>query len=132
MAAAMAAPSFSARHTSFAGASVRVTARTGAMPARVPVRIEAGESRIGKEPIKVPKGVTYTLENNHLKVKVRPLLEPVCIPSQLAGGLRWLLAKTSRDEMRAGSVSGKHAVLRTREKYSFLNFTRHKPKPWEG
>mmetsp|Transcript_25766 Transcript_25766/g.63388 ORF Transcript_25766/g.63388 Transcript_25766/m.63388 type:complete len:220 (+) Transcript_25766:68-727(+) len=69
MAAAMASPALSARQTSFAGASVRVTARTGVTAARVPLRIEAKESRIGKEPVAVPKGVTYTLENNHLKVK---------------------------------------------------------------
>lgn len=35
----------------------------------VPVR--AGESRIGKHPVTVPKGVTYTLKDNFLSVKVR-------------------------------------------------------------
>ena len=35
----------------------------------VPVR--AGESRIGKHPVPVPKGVTYTLKDNFLSVKVR-------------------------------------------------------------
>ena len=35
----------------------------------VPVR--AKESRIGKHPVQVPKGVTYTLKDNHLAVKVR-------------------------------------------------------------
>jgi hypothetical protein len=33
--------------------------------------IEAKESRIGKQPVAVPKGVTYTLKDNHLAVKVR-------------------------------------------------------------
>ena len=33
--------------------------------------IEAKESRIGKQPVAVPKGVTYTLKDNYLAVKVR-------------------------------------------------------------
>jgi len=32
---------------------------------------EAKESRIGKHPVAVPKGVTYTLKDNFLSVKVR-------------------------------------------------------------
>ena len=51
----------------------RVAARAGAKPvsaARAPLRVVAGESRIGKHPVPVPKGVTYTLKDNHLAVKV--------------------------------------------------------------
>lgn len=33
--------------------------------------VEAKESRIGKQPVQVPQGVTYTLKDNHLAVKVR-------------------------------------------------------------
>ncbi len=39
--------------------------------ARVTRVVEAKESRIGKKPVAVPKGVTYTLKDNHLAVKVR-------------------------------------------------------------
>ena len=38
---------------------------------RAPLRVVAKESRIGKHPVPVPKGVTYTLKDNHLAVKVR-------------------------------------------------------------
>merc|ERR1712159_717663 len=31
--------------------------------------VEAKESRIGKQPVQVPQGVTYTLKDNHLAVK---------------------------------------------------------------
>jgi len=44
-------------------------ARATAAPVRAPLRVEAGESRIGKQPVAVPKGVTYTLKDNHLAVK---------------------------------------------------------------
>ena len=39
--------------------------------ARVNRACEAKESRIGKQPVVVPKGVTYTLKDNFLTVKVR-------------------------------------------------------------
>ena len=39
--------------------------------ARVTRVVEAKESRIGKKPVAVPRGVTYTLKDNHLAVKVR-------------------------------------------------------------
>ena len=76
MAASMASTSLSARQ---GYAPARVAARAGAKPvsaARAPLRVVAGESRIGKHPVPVPKGVTYTLKDNHLAVKVRarPLL----------------------------------------------------------
>jgi len=71
MAASMASTSLSARQ---GYAPARVAARAGAKPmsaARTPLRVVAGESRIGKHPVQVPKGVTYTLKDNHLAVKVR-------------------------------------------------------------
>ena len=70
MAASMASTSLSARQ---GYAPARVAARAGAKPvsaARAPLRVVAGESRIGKHPVPVPKGVTYTLKDNHLAVKV--------------------------------------------------------------
>lgn len=77
--AAMASTSLSAR-SSYA-TPTRVTARTGVKSAtRVPMLVEANitkQSRIGKQPVVVPKGVTYTLKDNHLSVKVRTLQEPV-------------------------------------------------------
>ena len=66
----MASTSLSARQ---GYAPARVAARAGAKPvsaARAPLRVVAGESRIGKHPVPVPKGVTYTLKDNHLAVKV--------------------------------------------------------------
>lgn len=75
MAAAMASTSLSARQ---GYAPARVTARAGVKPmtvSRVPMRVMAGESRIGKHPVQVPKGVTYTLKDNLLKVKVRISME---------------------------------------------------------
>ena len=50
-----------------AGAGIRVVA-----PSRQALSVFAGESRIGKKPIPIPKGVTVTLVGNDLKVKVRP------------------------------------------------------------
>jgi len=44
---------------------------TSAQRACVRRVVEAKESRIGKQPVPVPKGVTYTLKDNHLSVKVR-------------------------------------------------------------
>lgn len=35
------------------------------------LRVEAKESRIGRAPIVIPKGVTVTLDGQTLKVKVR-------------------------------------------------------------
>ena len=58
----------SARHNL---ASRPAQARASPAAVRAPLRIEAKESRIGKNPVAVPKGVTYTLKNNHLFVKVR-------------------------------------------------------------
>ena len=61
----MASTSLSARQ---GYAPARVAARAGAKPvsaARAPLRVVAGESRIGKHPVPVPKGVTYTLKDNH-------------------------------------------------------------------
>lgn len=43
---------------------------TSAQRACVRRVVEAKESRIGKQPVPVPKGVTYTLKDNHLSVKV--------------------------------------------------------------
>jgi len=71
MAASMASTSLSARQ---GYAPARVAARAGAKPvsaARAPLRVVAGESRIGKHAVPVPKGVTYTLKDNLLAVKVR-------------------------------------------------------------
>lgn len=42
---------------------------TSAQRACVRRVVEAKESRIGKQPVPVPKGVTYTLKDNHLSVK---------------------------------------------------------------
>ena len=70
MAASMASTSLSSRQ---GYAPARVAARAGAKPvsaARIPLRVVAGESRIGKHPVPVPQGVTYTLKDNHLSVKV--------------------------------------------------------------
>ena len=36
------------------------------------VRVVAKESRIGNRPITLPKGVTVTLKDNNVAVKVRP------------------------------------------------------------
>lgn len=81
--AAMASTSLSARH---GYAPTRVTARTGVKAAssasRVPVRVVAGESRIGKAPVLIPQGVTYTLADNLLKVKVRPRMHRSCSPAR--------------------------------------------------
>ena len=74
MATTIASTSLSARQ---GYAPARVSARAGAKPAvatRAPLRVVAGESRIGKHPVPVPKGVTYTLKDNHLAVKVRNAL----------------------------------------------------------
>ena len=70
MAAYMVSSSLSARHGY--APSVRVAARAGASPVavRAPLLVVAKESRIGKHPVQVPKGVTYTLKDNHLSVKV--------------------------------------------------------------
>lgn len=70
MAAYMVSSSLSARQ-SYAP-SVRIAARAGASPVavRAPLLVVAKESRIGKHPVQVPKGVTYTLKDNHLSVKV--------------------------------------------------------------
>ena len=68
----MACSSLSARQ---GYAPARVSVRAGASPVaavRAPLRVVAKESRIGKHPVAVPKGVTYTLKDNHLAVKVRP------------------------------------------------------------
>ena len=69
MATTIASTSLSARQ---GYAPARVSARAGAKPAvatRAPLRVVAGDSRIGKHPVPVPKGVTYTLKDNHLAVK---------------------------------------------------------------
>ena len=70
MAAYMVSSSLSARQGY--APSVRVAARAGASPVavRAPLLVVAKESRIGKHPVQVPKGVTYTLKDNHLSVKV--------------------------------------------------------------
>ena len=71
MAASIACSSLSARQ---GYAPARVSVRAGASPVaavRAPLRVVAKESRIGKHPVPVPKGVTYTLKDNHLAVKVR-------------------------------------------------------------
>lgn len=52
------------RHTAAKGVRVRVAAAG-------PVKVWARESRIGAKPIKVPKGVTVTVDGLTLKVKVR-------------------------------------------------------------
>ena len=72
MAAYMVSSSLSARQGY--APSVRVAARAGASPVavRAPLAVVAKQSRIGKHPVPVPKGVTYTLKDNHLSVKVRP------------------------------------------------------------
>mmetsp|Transcript_6627 Transcript_6627/g.29952 ORF Transcript_6627/g.29952 Transcript_6627/m.29952 type:complete len:236 (+) Transcript_6627:36-743(+) len=69
MAAYMVSSSLSARQGY--APSVRVAARAGASPVavRAPLLVVAKESRIGKHPVQVPKGVTYTLKDNHLSVK---------------------------------------------------------------
>lgn len=71
MAASIACSSLSARQ---GYAPARVSVRAGANPVaavRAPLHVVAKESRIGKHPVTVPKGVTYTLKDNHLAVKVR-------------------------------------------------------------
>jgi hypothetical protein len=71
MAASIACSSLSARQ---GYAPARVSVRAGASPVaavRAPLRVVAKESRIGKHPVPVPQGVTYTLKDNHLAVKVR-------------------------------------------------------------
>lgn len=71
MAASIACSPLSARQ---GYAPARVSVRAGANPVaavRAPLRVVAKESRIGKHPVTVPKGVTYTLKDNHLAVKVR-------------------------------------------------------------
>ena len=70
MAAYMVSSSLSARQGY--APSVRVAARASASPVavRAPLLVVAKESRIGKHPVQVPKGVTYTLKDNHLSVKV--------------------------------------------------------------
>ena len=70
MAASIACSSLSARQ---GYAPARVSVRAGANPVaavRAPLRVVAKESRIGKHPVTVPKGVT-ALKDNHLAVKVR-------------------------------------------------------------
>lgn len=69
MAAYMVSSSLSARQGY--APSVRIAARAGASPVavRAPLLVVAKESRIGKHPVQVPKGVTYTLKDNHLSVK---------------------------------------------------------------
>ena len=72
MAAYMVSSSLSARQGY--APSARLAARAGASPVavRAPLAVVAKQSRIGKQPVPVPKGVTYTLKDNHLSVKVRP------------------------------------------------------------
>lgn len=72
MAAYMVSSSLSARQGY--APSARLAARAGASPVavRAPLAVVAKQSRIGKHPVPVPKGVTYTLKDNHLSVKVRP------------------------------------------------------------
>ena len=72
MAAYMVSSSLSARQGY--APSTRLAARAGASPVavRAPLAVVAKQSRIGKHPVPVPKGVTYTLKDNHLSVKVRP------------------------------------------------------------
>lgn len=57
---------FSARVPARLGRPVVVTRIGG----RRRVDILCGESRIGKKPVPIPKGVSYTLEGRYLKVKV--------------------------------------------------------------
>lgn len=66
--AAMASQQLSARQH-VGGARVASRATTKAV-SRVAVRVEAKESRIGKHPVQVPKGVTFSLKDNFLSVKV--------------------------------------------------------------
>ena len=76
MAASIACSSLSARQ---GYAPARVSVRAGASPVaavRAPLRVVAKESRIGKHPVPVPQGVTYTLKDNHLAVKVRSPRHP--------------------------------------------------------
>lgn len=51
------------------GETVRMKA--SARRASVSVAIEAKESRIGKMPVPVPKGVTVTIDNNLMTAKAR-------------------------------------------------------------
>lgn len=60
-----------------------------AAPMRVSVvKVEAKDSRIGKKPITVPKGVTVTVDGQNVKVKVgaytikRCLGSDLCLPSK--------------------------------------------------
>ena len=71
MAAYMVSSSLSARQGY--APSARLAARAGASPVavRAPLAVVAKQSRIGKKPVPVPKGVTYTLKDNLLAVKVR-------------------------------------------------------------
>lgn len=61
--------------SSFAkGVSLRAPRAAAVSTQRVSLSVVAGESRIGKNPCKVPAGVTVTLKEQHLSVKVRPCL----------------------------------------------------------
>lgn len=66
---ARAAPS--SQQSSFAsGVSLRAPRAACVATQRVSLCVVAGESRIGKKPCVVPKGVTVTLKGQHLSVKV--------------------------------------------------------------
>lgn len=68
--AAMAAPHALSRQMSARFETSRTNTKSIKRNSMV-VPVRAGESRIGKEPVTVPKGVTYTLKDNFLSVKVR-------------------------------------------------------------
>lgn len=57
--------------TSFAGASLAARPQVRPVSARGNLQVVAGDgvSRIGKKPVSVPKGVTYTLDGHKLSVK---------------------------------------------------------------
>jgi len=79
---------------------------------KVPVRraIEAKESRIGKVPVAVPKGVTYTLKNNMLSVKVR-IRES-------------FKSANARADVRTIATSRANLFARTREGLRVIGFSR--------
>lgn len=87
--------------------------RTAAAPQRATLRISCGESRIGKKPVTIPKGVTYTISGQTLSVKGKLGELTHTLPDEIEiveqdGGLR--LKK--RDESRqTGALHGLSRAL---------------------
>lgn len=58
--------------STFASGDVLRAKAAPAASCRTVLTVECKESRIGKMPVPVPKGVTITIENNKVVAKVRP------------------------------------------------------------